>query len=212
MHETVVRTRKLIHNHPAREAAAALLSERLQGGGLSRALSEPLATHLDILYRASHGWIRAADGLAAGKEPLPLFEELLFLSRHLRATIEDLAPFLERAEDILGDKEETTHRESGYEREVAPFTRLDTTAEFRALLQARPGFGAAGANEGAQTLSDLLKVVFLDQRLREEPPKAGDLYAMLSELHLDARRHLMAALDGESVFMKALAAAGGRTA
>ena len=212
MHETVVRTRKLIHNFPAREGAAARISERLQAVGLSRALSEPLATHLEILYRHAHAWVRTADALGGkgAENPTPLFEELLFTSRHLRASLDDLVPFLERAEDNLSGTDEITHRETAYEREVAPFARMDTTAEFRALLGARPEFGSLLVNDGAQVLSDLLKIVFLENHLRDEAPKPGDLYAMVSELHLDTRRHLMAVLETGGPFLTALAAAAGQ--
>ena len=117
--------------------------------------------------------------------------------------LEDLIPFLERAEDALGERDEITHRESGYEREVAPFSRLESTQKFRDFLGSL-GFSTDAATAGAQVEADLMKVIYLETRLRRETPKPLDLYAMVTELGLDAERHLLTALKDGAEFMTGL--------
>jgi hypothetical protein len=210
MHDTVVRTWKLVRNQPVRDGVAAILSQRFQDAGLNRALAEPLASQIELLYKAAHHWLRESDLLVRGDpaDSAARFAELQFRARQLRAVLDDLMGFLDRAEDNLGEREEITHRESGYERDVAPFTRVDSTEAIRTFLARRPEFGLALANEGAQAQADLLKVVYLENRLRDQAPKPTDIYAMTAELALDCRRHLAPAFDPEGALLGALQRAG----
>ncbi len=207
MHETVAKTRKLVLEEEPREDFGDLFSQRLQEEGLSRALSGPLSSHLQLLYQEVFRWLRLAHELtrlSEGASPASQFGELLFSSRQLRTALENLLPFMERAEDNLSEKEEITHRESGYEREVAPFSRLDSTAAFRDFLASRPEFSTALAGEGAQLEADLLKVAFMELRLREGIQKPGDVYALVAEMLLDGRRHLVPAFEEDADFLQAV--------
>lgn len=207
MHDTVTKVRKKILREAPREDVAAIVSERLQGAGLSRALAEPISSHLELLYVGAFGWSRTlltaidAGDVGNGAQAQA---ELLFASRHLAVVLGDLIPFLERAEDILSEREEITHRESHYEREVAPFSRFDSTEDIRSYFASR-GFAGDLATEGAQAAADLMKIVYLQGRLTEESPKPADLYALVAELVLDSRRHLQPLFTEGSPFLKQLA-------
>jgi chromosome condensin MukBEF ATPase and DNA-binding subunit MukB len=205
MHETVTRVRRRVRDERARDVISDSVSSRLQGAGLSRALSEPLAAQFELLYREAHAWLRLADAVKAGGEGTgERMNELLYLSRRIRMILDDAIPFLERAEDTLSEKDEITHRESAYERDVVPFSRLESTQGFRSFLSERPEFGLELASTGAQLEADLLKIVYLETVLEDTSPKPSDLYAMVMELLLDARRHLGPGFEDGSAFMKAL--------
>jgi len=207
MHDTVTKVRKRIREGVPEEGIPELFSVRLQGAGLSRALSEPLSVHLELLYLEAFRWLQLSDRAVQGGASSQVLGELVFSCRHLQVVLQDLIPFLERAEDSLSEKDEITHRESSYEREVAPFSRLDSTQAFRGLLASLEGFTSEVASAGAQAEADLLKVVYLESRLRDQTPKPVDLYAMVVELVLDSRRHLHPAFDDNADFMKALTGA-----
>ncbi len=207
MHETVTKIRKLLREGEPLENFAELFSQRLQEGGLSRALSDPLADHVQIFYNEAFRWARTADRLASGAEGealASLLAQLHFSSRHIHRILNEVLPFLERAEDNLSEREEITHRESGYEREVAPFSRLDSTQAFRDFLTGRPEFTGHMVSEGAQAESDLLKMVYVGVRAEQGITKPADLYALVVEMVLDGRRHLMPSFAEESEFMAAL--------
>ena len=209
MHDTVTKLRRRIRDGGLQETAADLFSQRLQGGGLSRALSEPLSAHLEQLYTEAFNWIGIAGRAVEEKDEetrAGALGELVLSCRHLAVVLESLIPFLERAEDNLGEREEITHRESGYERDVVPFSRLESTNTFRAMLAAQRGFSSELASQGAQAEADLLKVLYLEFRLQSENPKPIDLYAMIAELLLDGRRHLQPTFAEGSDFMRALTA------
>jgi hypothetical protein len=203
VHDTVAKLRKHVRQNEPDEGGAQVFSARLQAGDLTRALTEPLSTHLELLYVTAYRWVRHALELEDSPSRAGL-AGLLAESQILREVLEDLLPFLERAEDILSEREEVTHRESGYEREIAPFSRLDSTAPFRTYLEGNPAFGAERAAEGAQLLGDLMKVVYLKRRLDEGMPKPADLYAIAAELLLDTRRHLFPHLEEGSPFLRSL--------
>ena len=212
MHETVTKIRKQLREGEPLENFAELFSQRLQEGGLSRALSEPLADHVQVLYHEAFRWARTADRLAAGAEGealTALLAQLHFSSRHIHAILGEALPFLDRAEDNLSEREEITHRESGYEREVAPFSRLDSTQAFRDFLSGRPEFSGHLVTEGVQADSDLLKVVYVGNRAEQGITKPADLYALVVEMILDGRRHLLPSFAEGSEFMAALAKAAG---
>lgn len=204
MHDTVNKVRKRILNEEPAEQAAALFSARFTDAGLSRALGEPLAAHLELLYLEAHRWLRAAFRLEGGTGEAELLAELMFASRNIREILDDLLPFLERAEDSLGERDDITHRESGYEREVAPFSRLDSTHALRDVLGAHAAFSGELATIGAQIEADLMKVVYLERRLADQVPKPSDLFAMVVELGLDGRRHIAPNLEESSTFLSAL--------
>jgi hypothetical protein len=205
MHETVSRVRRLVRDERVQEGVSEAVSRHLQGAGLSRALSEPLAAQVDLLYREAFAWLRLSDAIKqGGAETGARMHELLYVSRRIRMLLDDLMPFLERAEDTLSEREEITHRESAYERDVVPFSRLESTQGFRAFLTERPEFGFELASVGAQLEADLLKVVYLESVLVETAPKPPDLYAMTMELLLDARRHLAPGFEEGSSFMNAM--------
>lgn len=211
MHETVTRTRRLVRDEPPRDGVSDTVSRRLQGGGLSRAMAEPLAAQFELLYRETHAWLRLADSVKNGGAMTPdQLGELLYVSRRIHMILEDVVPFLERAEDSLSEREEITHRESAYERDVVPFSRLESTQRLRTFLADRPEFGLELASTAAQVEADLLKVIHLETVLEETAPKPSDLYAMVMELLLDARRHLVPAFEEGSGFMNALAKAAQR--
>lgn len=208
MHEVVTRIRRLVRDERPRDGVSETVSRRLQGGGLSRALSEPLAAQFDLLYREAHAWLRLADAVkAGGPQTSEQLNELRYVSRRINMILGDAVPFLERAEDALSEREEITHRESAYERDVVPFSRLESTQGFRNFLTDRPEFGLDLASTGAQVEADLLKIIHLETTLEDTAPKPSDLYAMVMELLLDARRHLVPAFEEGSAFMKALAKA-----
>lgn len=207
MHDTVSKVKRQIGTEAPREDVAAIVSERLQADGLSRALSEPFSAHFELLYVGAFRWTRLVHQLVSGGDGKELFGELLFGAKHLSLVLRDVSPFLERMEDNLSEREEITHRETAYERDVAPFARLDSTRVFKTFLEAHPAFGDELASQGAQAEADLLKVVYLEKRLQKEVPKITDLYAMVVELTLDGRRHLTPAFSDGSSFMKALATA-----
>jgi hypothetical protein len=213
MHDTVVRTRKLVLQEEPHEDFADIFSQRLQEAGLSRALTEPLSAHLALLYQEAFRWLHVSfqlEALPADADPQSVFAELHFSSRQIRVALDNAIPFLERAEDNLSEKEEITHRESAYEREVAPFSRLESTQAFRDLLSARPEFSSALVGEGAQVQGDLLKILYMESRMRQGISKPGDLYALVAELVLDGRRHLIPALADGADFLQALGKAGHR--
>ena len=191
MHDTVNRVRRHLRTDPPREGVGEAVSGRLQGVGISRALSEPLGSQFELLYREAFAWLRSARALEDdAPEATAALGEILYVSRRIRMVLDDLVPFLERVEDNLSEREEITHRESAYERDVAPFSRLDSTQALRGYLTRHPAFGTDLASAGAQIQADLLKVLYLEGRLWEVTPKPLDLYAMVVELLLDARRHL----------------------
>lgn len=202
MHDTVVKVLKRIRSGPPWENIGELFSARMQSAGVSRALADPLCGHLELLYLEAFRWIQLTE-TAVGEDSATALTELVHSSRHLYLVLEDVIPFLERVEDSLGEREDITHHESSYEREVAPFSRLESTRSFREFLAAIPGGGTEVAGIGAQALADLLKVVHLELRLQENP-KPGDLYAMVVEVLLDGRRHLLPAFADDSAFLKAL--------
>ncbi len=210
MHDTVSKVKNDLLKASPRDGFAEVFSERLQEAGISRALAEPLSAHAQMLYQEAYNWLQHAEALPGASEGDRgrLFGELLFSSRHIRTVLANALPFLERAEDNLSEKEEITHRESGYEREVAPFSRLDATQPLRSFLAEHPSFSMALAGEAAQVEADLLKVMFMEDRIREGMPKPGDLYALVVELTLDARRHLVPVFEDGSDFMQALRKAG----
>ena len=136
--------------------------------------------------------------------------ELYYNSQSVHEILKDLLPFLERAEDSLSERDEITHRESGYEREVTPFSRLDSTLAFREALSANAAFEGETATQGAQVEADLLKVIYLESRIEKQEVKAVDLYAMVVELGLDGRRHLQTNFTDSSEFMQAVSKAASR--
>ena len=206
MHEVVTRIRRLVRDERPRDGVTETVSGRLQTAGLSRALSEPLAAQFELLYRETHAWLRLSDTAKnGGTLTADQLNELLYVSRRIRMILDDVVPFLERAEDSLSEREEITHRESAYERDVVPFSRLESTQGFRTFLADRPEFGLELASTGAQVEADLLKIIHLETVLQDTAPKPSDLYAMVMELLLDARRHIAPALEDGSAFMKALA-------
>jgi len=203
MHDTVAKVLKRIRSGPPWEDIGEMFSARMQGAGVSRALADPLCGHLELLYLEAFRWIQLTDTAVQESDPATL-TELVHSCRHLHLVLQDVAPFLERVEDTLSERDDITYHESGYEREVAPFSRLESTRTFREFLAAMPGGNAEIAATGAQTMADLLKVVHLELRLRDETPKPGDLYAMVVELLLDGRRHLLPAFADDSPFLNAL--------
>lgn len=213
MHDTVAKIHKQIQQGDLVSDFARLFSQRLQEeGGVARALAEPLADHVQILYREGFRWVAMAEQLASlaeGEAAEPLLGELLFAARQIRTVVADVVPFLERVEDTLSERDEVTHRESGYEREVAPFSRLDSTRRFRDFLGGRDEFSGTAVSEGAQAEADLLKIVYMGNRIEAGVPKPGDLYALVMELLLDCRRHLQTAFDEDSAFLAALRKAVG---
>lgn len=209
MHETVTRVRRQIRNEAPREGVGDLVSARIQGTGLSLALSEPLSAQIELLYLEAFRWLRQAQSLPA--TPGVGLAELYYSSRHLYEILGDLVPFLERAENILSEREEITHRESSYERDVAPFSRIESTQDLRRFLGGLDGFTLETASTGAVAEGDLMKVVFMADSLQDAAPKPGDLYALIAELLLDSRRHLQPAFKTGSEFMKALQSASRST-
>lgn len=211
MHDTVTKIRKLIASGEPSADAAAVFSNGFQDGGLSKALSEPISTHLEVISGDALRWTRAAQKLTSGaadtKTPLL---EMLFASKRLASAVNALAPFVERAEENLEDHEEISHKESGYEKEVAPFSRIDSSKALRTYLQEHEDFTLEAAGMGAQIEADLMKIVYLEHRLRTRTPNAADLYAMVVELGLDSRRHLAPTLAEGSPFMAALTTAARR--
>src|SRR5262245_33107952 len=105
MHETVTRIRRHVRDDRPRDGVSDAASKGFQGAGLSRALSEPMAAHFDLIYREAYAWLRLADAIKAGgpgtEERL---NELLYVSRRIRMILDDAIPFLERAEDTLSEK------------------------------------------------------------------------------------------------------------
>lgn len=210
MHDTINKVRKRIREEAASDGVASLVSSRFQGAGLSRALSEPISTHLEHLYLEAHRWLRLAFRFEADAGDTGALGEIYYSSQHVHEILKDLLPFLERAEDNLTEREEITHRESSYEREVSPFSRLDSTIAFRDALASNAAFSGETATLGAQLEADLLKVCYLESRLDKQAPKPVDLYAMVVELSLDGRRHLHPSFADGSPFMKALTEAASR--
>jgi hypothetical protein len=60
---------------------------------------------------------------------------------------------------------------------------------------------------GAQIEADLLKVIYLENRIDKQAVQPVDLHAMVVELGLDGRRHLVPNFADGSIFMKALSGA-----
>lgn len=207
MHDTIKKVRKRIRDESASEGVGGLFSSRIQEAGLSRALSEPLSVHLEHLYLESHRWLRSAFRIEENAGDTEAMSELYYSSQHVHEVLDNLLPFLERAEDNLTERDEITHRESGYEREVTPFSRLDSTLAFRDALISNSAFDGDTATLGAQVEADLLKVIYLENRIDKEVPKPVDLYAMVVELSLDGRRHLHPNFTDGSNFMSALSGA-----
>jgi sulfur carrier protein ThiS len=179
----------------------------LQENGVSRALAEPLSAQMARFYQEAFRWLRSVDKyaqLAEGSDPAALLRQIQFTGRRVATVLDGVVPFLERAEDNLSENKEITHRESGYEREVAPFSRVDSTEDIRARFAATQGFSIASAAEGAQIAADLLKVIYIEKRVRDGIPKPADLYALVVEVVLDGRRHVAPGLAEGSEFMKAL--------
>lgn len=215
MHDTVVKIRKRIQVRGFLDGLSVVASNRLQGGGLSKALAEPLSAQLESAARGAVRWLRAVDELVAqtddGDDRDTQAGEVIFASRQLHVIFSELVGFLERAEDNLSDRDEVTHQETGYEREVAPFSRMESTRALREFLAERGGFTPRLAGEGGQVQADLLKLVYLVERLRDGNPKTADLYAMVVELLLDVRRHLLPAFREESHFLRGLEGLGAKT-
>ena len=207
MHDTINKVRKRILDEAASEGAAGLFSSHMQGAGLSRALSEPLAVHLEHLYLETHRWLRIAFRIEENAGDTEALRELYYSSQHVPEILGDLLPFLARAEDNLTERDEITHRESGYEREVTPFSRLDSTLAFRDALISNSAFDGDTATLGAQVEADLLKVIYLASQIDKDAPKPIDLYAMVVELGLDGRRHLHPNFADGGNFMGALSGA-----
>lgn len=205
MHDTVARIRRQIRDEAALEGVGDLVSARLQGAGLSLALSEPLSAQIELLYLEAFRWLKQAQDLGAA--PGVGLAELYYASQHLYEVLGDLIPFLERAEDTLSEREEITHRESGYEREVAPFSRIESTQDLRRFLNGLEPFAIETASAGAVAEGDLMKVVYMAARLQDATPKPADLYAIVAELLLDSRRHLRPTFKTSAEFMTALQAA-----
>jgi len=212
MHDTVRKVRKRIAEGNAPAAVAGIVSRRLQETGIARALAEPLAAYAESVILESYRWLTLSSRLTEGTEDaeLPgLLGDLIMSSRHLGIVLTDLDPFLERVEDNLVDHEEATHRESKFEREVAPFSRVTSADEFRAALE-RLGVPSELTLEGAQVETDLLKLIYVDGRFREEEQTPADMTALVSEWRLDIRRHLLVAFGDGSPFLTALRAAAER--
>ncbi len=210
MHDTVTKLRRVIRTGEPVAGVAETASESFQASGLSRALAEPLSGQTENAYRDALHWTQCSQELLSlpeGTSPRALFVEILRASTHLREILGDMHSFLERAEDLLSERDDITFKESPYEREVAPFSRIDATLGLRDFLAKHPEFGETAASQGAQVEGDLMKIVYLEKRLREDPPKPPDLYAMIVELELDVRRHLLPAFEGDSPLMNALAKA-----
>jgi hypothetical protein len=207
MHDTVAKIRKYIAAEGPQTGMGEVVARRFEEAGISRALTAPMASHIEAFYLEAHRWLRLGIRFASGEDSGEVLGELVFSSRHLHTILADLPAFLERAEDNLTEREEITHRESAYEREIAPFSRLDSTRELREALAAK-GFDPETAGYGAQAEADLMKIVYLERRIRENPPKPADLNAMVVEMGLDIRRHLQPAFEDGSPFMTALRRAG----
>jgi hypothetical protein len=204
MHETVTKLRAHIRNEAPTQGVAGLVSRRLQEITIARALAEPLSGHFENLYLEAYRWLRFSDRLLSEDDTAArarLFGELMFASRHIRVSLGELPAFWERVEDNLSERDEVTHRESAFEREVAPFNRLDSIRPFRDLLVEKAGFSLEAASDGAQAEADLLKVVYTTRRLEAEALKAFDAYALAAEMVLDARRHLIPAFTDGSRFL-----------
>lgn len=209
MHDTVNKVYRRIREESIRDGVALTTAMRLESADLSRALTQPLSAHLEVLYQDAFRWIQFATRAVDQPGDGNLLGELAFASVKIHETLEELEPFLERAEDILSERDEITHRESSYDREVAPFSRLETSVALRDRLATVSQMSDEDAAAGAQALGDLLKVVYLENAMREGSPKPIDLYAMTAELGLDARRHLMPTFNPKGSFVRSLRTAAG---
>jgi len=212
MHDTVRKVRKRVQDGQAPAAVVPVVSGRLQETGIPRALADPLAAYAESAMLESFRWLGLAARVAAGADPSArptLLGDLIMSSRHLAIVFANLDPFLERVEDNLIDHEDTTHRENKYERDVAPFSKVAATAEFRTALEDM-GIPPEIAMEAAQVEADLLKLIHLEGRLRESAPAPGDMSAMISEWRLDLRHHIGPAFGDGSRYLRALRAAAER--
>ncbi|NNF06839.1 MAG: hypothetical protein HKN21_08760 [Candidatus Eisenbacteria bacterium] len=205
MHDTVAKTRRYLIKEGLVSGVAPMLSKTLQDAAVSRAIAEPLSKNFEHVYEESHRWLKFAAHLTdTSDEAGDTFRSMSFASRHLYGYLEDLVTFLERAEDHLEERDDITHRESPYEREVAPFSRVASTEPFRDALEKKFGFDAEVASDAARIEGDLLKVIYLVRRLGKTPATAADVLGMVQELNLDARRHLLPNLKTGSKVLEAM--------
>jgi len=205
MHDHVVKAWKWAKDHTP-HSPGMVLSGRLEHHKISRAMTTPISSQFNGLYEEVLRWLRLSDRLVnhPDDDPASVMGELWFSCRHLHVVLSDLQGFFERIEDNLADNEDITHLESKYDRDVSHFSKLASTEPLRTFLEQRAGFTAALAGEGAQVQGDLLKVVFMANHLAADTPKPTDLYAMMAELVMDTRHHLLPAFADGSPFMKAL--------
>lgn len=212
MHDHIVKTWKWVKEQTPRNAGM-ILSGRLEHHKISRALTTPISSQYNGFYEEVLRWLRLSDRLVAEVEsdPASLLGEIWFSCRHLHVVLTDLQGFFERIEDNLADNEDITHLESKYDRDVSHFSKLASTLPFREYLEHKAGFSGPLAGEGAQIQGDLLKMVFMANRLADDVPKPTDLYAMTAEFVMDTRHHLLPGFADGSPFMKALRKATERT-
>jgi len=206
MHDHETRVRKLLKK-PSPEDVQILVKGRLEEGSVSRALALPTSRGLANLYQEAFRWLRLAEQVVyppAGESAGSILGEILFSSRHIHLLLTDLLPFLERVEDNLGSQEDVTHTETKYEREVGHFSRLDSTKVWGDFLGGPAGLSTEVVSDGVRVEGDLMKVIYLEYRLRKEMPAPGILHAMMSEITLDVDRHLLPALEDGSAFLKGL--------
>ena len=204
MHDHVVRARKAVHQDSPESEIHKALVQRLEAGGLSRAMAAPLSQYFAQVHMEAIRWLRHAEAFSDGREGPEALGEILFASRHIHVVLQDFQGFVERAEDLLSQNDEVTHKETKYERDVSHFSKLESTAALRNALVESAGFEKMTAIEAGRLEGDLLKVVYLGMRTLKEMPKIADLHSMMMELNLDIRRHLMPGFEDKSEFMTAL--------
>lgn len=203
MHDHVTKAWKRVQDQSPPNPGL-VLSGRLENAKISRALTTPITSQFNGFYEEVLRWLRLSDRLTnAPEDPVSVMGELWFSCRHLHVVLTDLLGFFERIEDNLADDDDITHLESKYDREVSHFSKLASTQELRTYLETH-GFDSDIAGEAAQIEGDLLKIVYMLNRLADDVPKPTDLYAMMAEFVMDTRHHLLPRFADGSPFMKAL--------
>jgi len=204
MHDHIIKTWKKVQERSPQNAGL-VLSGRLENQKISRALTTPISSQFSGFYEEVSRWLRLSDRvLKDSEDPASVLGELWFSSRHLHVVLHDMVPFFERIEDNLAENKEITHLESKYDREVSHFSKVASTQPFREYLAHHSGFSAALAGDGAQIQGDLLKIIYMINRLADDVPKPTDLYTITAEFVMDARHHLLPGFEDGSPFMKAL--------